>query len=58
MAQQLHEDETGTTATDFECVMCLEDFKGMRDLNKGVVTACKHKFCTKCFLSEGGPGRG
>lgn len=49
-AQALHEKETGHTATDFECVICLNDFSGSKDLNKGVVTACGHRFCVKCFL--------
>eukprot|EP01059_Diplonema_ambulator_P008379 TRINITY_DN179_c3_g2_i1.p1 TRINITY_DN179_c3_g2~~TRINITY_DN179_c3_g2_i1.p1 ORF type:complete len:264 (+),score=37.30 TRINITY_DN179_c3_g2_i1:88-879(+) len=50
LAQKLHEETTGTTATDFNCSMCFEDFTAVKDLNKGVVTKCGHKFCMECFL--------
>ncbi|KAJ9472884.1 hypothetical protein DIPPA_21642 [Diplonema papillatum] len=50
LAQVLHEKENGTTATDFNCSMCFEDFKGTRDVDKGAVTACGHKFCLGCFM--------
>eukprot|EP01064_Diplonema_japonicum_P027824 TRINITY_DN4129_c0_g1_i1.p1 TRINITY_DN4129_c0_g1~~TRINITY_DN4129_c0_g1_i1.p1 ORF type:complete len:292 (+),score=52.82 TRINITY_DN4129_c0_g1_i1:86-877(+) len=50
LAQQLHEESTGTTASDFSCSMCFEDFTAVKDLNKGVVTKCGHKFCMECFL--------
>eukprot|EP01061_Rhynchopus_euleeides_P018458 TRINITY_DN30534_c0_g1_i2.p1 TRINITY_DN30534_c0_g1~~TRINITY_DN30534_c0_g1_i2.p1 ORF type:complete len:255 (+),score=102.42 TRINITY_DN30534_c0_g1_i2:261-1025(+) len=50
LARKLHEQTTGTTATDFTCSLCIEEFCGASDLNKGVVTKCDHKFCMVCFM--------
>eukprot|EP01065_Artemidia_motanka_P003414 TRINITY_DN11638_c1_g1_i1.p1 TRINITY_DN11638_c1_g1~~TRINITY_DN11638_c1_g1_i1.p1 ORF type:complete len:304 (+),score=83.68 TRINITY_DN11638_c1_g1_i1:135-914(+) len=47
LARKMHEEE-GWTATDFECVICNEEFRA-EELNVGVVTRCDHKFCLKCF---------
>eukprot|EP01063_Lacrimia_lanifica_P014711 TRINITY_DN21272_c0_g1_i1.p2 TRINITY_DN21272_c0_g1~~TRINITY_DN21272_c0_g1_i1.p2 ORF type:complete len:262 (+),score=89.62 TRINITY_DN21272_c0_g1_i1:49-834(+) len=50
MARALHEKMAGTTATDFQCALCFDEFNGTTDLNKGVVTECGHKFCIVCFM--------